>query len=182
MKANLLIFITALTSITAYAQPSNIANVANSQSISGAASHAEAYSNGYISNSGNNVAASDMGNAVGMATAPALTTTLTETCMGSVSAGAGFAGGSISFGTTVTDTDCVNRLNSREIRAMGDIQVAKEIMCENEVVRESFKRVGRPCVVDGGSYPPTQVSSNNTVQPSLEEAAAVKRKQDELDD
>lgn len=94
----------------------------------------------------------DLSRAVGMATAPALTTTLTETCMGSTSAGAGFSGGSFSFGTTWRDTECVNRLNAREIRSYGDVQAAKEIMCSNDTVREAFKKVGRPCADDGGIY------------------------------
>lgn len=94
----------------------------------------------------------DLSRAVGIATAPALTTTLTETCMGSTSAGAGFSGGSFSFGTTWRDTECVNRLNAREIRTYGDVQAAKEIMCSNDTVREAFKKVGRPCADDGGIY------------------------------
>jgi hypothetical protein len=98
------------------------------------------------------VQAADLSRAVGMATAPALTTTLTETCMGSTSAGAGFSGGSFSFGTTWRDTECVNRLNAREIRTYGDVQAAKEIMCSNDTVREAFKKVGRPCADDGGIY------------------------------
>ncbi|PPD51461.1 MAG: hypothetical protein CTY12_07860 [Methylotenera sp.] len=98
------------------------------------------------------VQGTDLSRAVGMATAPALTTTLTETCMGSTSAGAGFSGGSFSFGTTWRDTECVNRLNAREIRTYGDVQAAKEIMCSNDTVREAFKKVGRPCADDGGIY------------------------------
>jgi hypothetical protein len=94
----------------------------------------------------------DLSNAVGQAFAPALTTTLTETCMGSTSVGAGFSGGSFSFGTTWRDSACVRRLDAREIRTYGDIQAAKEIMCDSDQVREAFKRVGRPCAADGGVY------------------------------
>jgi hypothetical protein len=96
--------------------------------------------------------AADLSKAVGIATAPALTTTLTETCMGSTSVGGGFSGGSFSFGTTWRDIECVNRLNAREIHSYGDTQASKEIMCSNDVVREAFKRVGRPCAEDGGTY------------------------------
>lgn len=98
--------------------------------------------------------APDLGDAVGIATAPALTTTLTETCMGSTSLGAGFSGGSFSFGTTWRDTACVRRLDARQIQSMGDVQAAKEIMCDSDLVRGAFKRVGRPCAEDGGSYAP----------------------------
>jgi hypothetical protein len=103
-------------------------------------------------NSGNTSIGSDLSRAVGMATAPALTTTLTETCMGSTSVGGGFSGGSFSFGTTWRDSACVRRLDAREIRTFGDVQAAKEIMCDSDQVREAFKRVGRPCAADGGIY------------------------------
>lgn len=72
--------------------------------------------------------------------------------MGSTSVGAGFSGGSFSFGTTWRDHACVRRLDAREIKSFGDIQAAKEIMCDSDLVREAFKRVGRPCAEDGGSY------------------------------
>ena len=96
--------------------------------------------------------AADLSKAVGMSYAPALTTTLTETCMGSTSVGAGFSGGAFSFGTTWRDHACVRRLDAREIKSFGDIQAAKEIMCDSDLVREAFKRVGRPCAEDGGTY------------------------------
>lgn len=95
---------------------------------------------------------SKLSDAVGIATAPNLTTTLTETCMGSTSFGGGFSGGSFSFGTTWRDHACVRRLDAREIKSFGDVQAAKEIMCDSDLVREAFKRVGRPCAEDGGSY------------------------------
>ena len=102
--------------------------------------------------SNNSVNKTDLSEAVGTAVAPALTTTLTETCMGSTSVGAGFSGGSFSFGTTWRDSACVRRLDSRQIQSMGDVQAAKEIMCDSSLVREAFKRVGRPCAEDGGTY------------------------------
>lgn len=72
--------------------------------------------------------------------------------MGSTSVGGGFSGGSFSFGTTWRDSACVRRLDAREIKTFGDIQAAKEIMCDSDLVREAFKRVGRPCAEDGGIY------------------------------
>lgn len=95
---------------------------------------------------------SNLSNAVGMATAPSLTTTFSETCMGSTSMGAGFAGGALSLGSTWTDEECVRRLSAREVKSFGDVQAAKEILCGNEEVRQAFKRVGRPCWIDGGIY------------------------------
>lgn len=132
----------------------DVNNNANSESWSGAGAgaKAEAYSNGQNNSGNTHVQGSDLSNAVGTAFAPALTTTLTETCMGSTSVGAGFSGGSFSFGTTWRDHACVRRLDAREIRSYGDIQAAKEIMCDSDLVRDAFKRVGRPCTEDGGSY------------------------------
>ena len=95
---------------------------------------------------------SDLSHAVGMAVAPALTTTFSETCMGSTSAGAGFAGGAVSVGSTWEDESCIRRLDAREVKSMGDAEAAKEILCESAKVRAAFKRVGRPCAIDGGVY------------------------------
>jgi hypothetical protein len=101
---------------------------------------------------------SNLSNAVGAAMAPALTTTFSETCMGSTSMGAGFAGGAVSIGSTWTDEECIRRLSAREIRTFGDVFAAKEIMCGNVEVRQAFKRVGRPCAIDGGIYATTAVT------------------------
>ena len=123
---------------------------------------------------------SDMSHNVGMAVAPGLTTTLSETCMGSTSFSVGFAGGAVAGGTTHVDEDCVRRLNAREIRTYGDVEVSKEIMCGNEEVRAAFKRVGRPCAVDGGVYTSiksTAVNVNDTSKQRQDKlyAAAVLR-------
>jgi hypothetical protein len=115
---------------------------------------------------------SDLSKAVGVAVAPGLTTTLSETCMGSTSFGVGFGGGAVSGGTTHIDQDCVNRLNSREVKSLGDAVVAKEILCNNTNVRNSFKLAGRPCLIDGG----TDAASN--LQLTISNAS--KQRQDEL--
>jgi len=112
--------------------------------------------------------ATDLSKGVGNAFAPALTTTLTETCMGSTSFGGGFSGGAFSFGTTWRDHACVRRLDAREIHSYGDIQASKEIMCDSDLVREAFKRVGRPCAEDGGSY----VAVSQPVPASVSQAPA----------
>lgn len=80
--------------------------------------------------------------------APALTTTLTETCMGSSSMGASMVGFGFSFGTTWRDSACVRRLDAREVNSLGYKLAAKELMCESDQVREAFKRAGKPCFVD----------------------------------
>lgn len=85
------------------------------------------------------------------AVAPALTTTLTETCMGSTSVGASGPGFGVSFGTTWRDTACVRRLDARQILALGHADAATELMCDSEAVRGAFRRVGRPCHADRGA-------------------------------
>jgi len=115
---------------------------------------------------------SDLSHAVGMAVAPALTTTFSETCMGSTSAGAGFAGGAVSVGSTWEDEACIRRLDAREIKSLGDAEAAKELLCDSPKVREAFKRVGRPCAVDGGTYAITLKPMN------INDAS--KQRQDEL--
>ncbi len=85
--------------------------------------------------------------------APALTTTLTETCMGSTSGGVSIAGIGVSGGTTWSDAECINRLNARELRAMGETAAAKEVLCENPAVRAAFQKVGKPCIGEPMSAP-----------------------------
>jgi hypothetical protein len=80
--------------------------------------------------------------------APGLTTTLTETCMGSTSTGISGMGFGVSFGTTWRDSACVRRLDAREIRSFGDADVAKEIMCDSENVRKAYARANKPCAAD----------------------------------
>jgi len=87
-------------------------------------------------------------NTVPNVSAPGLTTTLTETCMGSTSAGAGWVGFGFSFGTTWRDSACVRRLDARQLSAIGYNLGAKELMCDSDAVRQALKRAGKPCFVD----------------------------------
>jgi len=94
---------------------------------------------------------SDLGNQVPAVVAPSLTTTLSETCMGSTSMGIAGAGFGISFGSTWKDDACVRRLDSRELRSFGaglapnDAILfhfaAKERMCADPKIRQAFERV-----------------------------------------
>jgi len=94
---------------------------------------------------------SDLSDAVPAVVAPSLTTTLSETCMGSTSLGAAGAGFGISFGSTWKDEACVRRLDSRELRSFGaglapnDAILfhfaAKERMCADPKIRAAFERV-----------------------------------------
>ena len=82
------------------------------------------------------------------ASAPPLTTTKTETCMGSSSAGASLPGFGLSFGTTWRDSACVRRLDARELNSLGYALGAKELMCDSDAVRAALKRAGTPCYED----------------------------------
>lgn len=157
MKKILSIVIVMLLPGFVFADTLTSTSTAQSQSagigIAGASAASNNGNGAFIDNRNQSVSqGSDLSKAVGTAFAPALTTTLTETCMGSTSVGGGFSGGSFSFGTTWRDSACVRRLDAREIKTFGDIQAAKEIMCDSDLVREAFQRVGRPCAADGGTY------------------------------
>ena len=117
---------------------------------------------------------SDLGKMVPNVMAPSLTTTLTETCMGSTSFGGSGSGFGFSFGTTWRDSACVRRLDARQLAAFNDMGTAREIMCASSIVREAAKRSGRPCVEDGG-LPAYQLAQPAPVAAvTVEEAAAVK--------
>jgi hypothetical protein len=77
--------------------------------------------------------------------APALATTLTETCMGSTSAGLSLMGGGGSFGTTWNDKECVDRLNARELFSYGFREEACWVMRNDPIVEAAFVKTGRPC-------------------------------------
>ena len=101
--------------------------------------------------------------------APALTTTLTETCMGSTSiGGAGICFG-ISFGTTWRDSACVRRLDARQLQALGYTLGAKELMCDSDAVRQALKRAGKPCYVD---LPLEEKRPEDRVAPAKKEIVA----------
>lgn len=86
--------------------------------------------------------------------APALTTTLTETCMGSTSGGAAAMGWGASFGTSWRDAECVRRLDAREIeQLLGDREAARAILCGSKDVYDAYERIGRPCPGSPGYNP-----------------------------
>lgn len=93
---------------------------------------------------------SDLSRMVPGAFAPALTTTLSETCHGSTSGGVGFSGFSISLGSTWRDSACIRRLDARQVAALHPnfVLAAKEIMCDSQQVRDAFLRAGMPCADD----------------------------------
>jgi hypothetical protein len=122
-------------------------------------------SNGGSSNAAANNQASNAGNAqqvtlnstvpahttadvktVAQINAPALTTTLTDTCMGSSSMSGTGMGWGISIGSTWEDRNCNRRLYAREVASLtGDREAARAVLCGDEMVRKAFEEVGRPC-------------------------------------
>lgn len=71
--------------------------------------------------------------------APALSSTLTDTCMGSVSAGVSGAGFGVTGGKTYVDQECVRRLHSKFLATSGQPEVAMQIMCGSEFVAEATR-------------------------------------------
>jgi hypothetical protein len=77
--------------------------------------------------------------------APSLTTTLSDTCMGSVSFGLAFTGFGATGGSTMVDQACVRRLDAREFRAMGLNDVALALLCQSDSNRKAVEATGHLC-------------------------------------
>lgn len=69
--------------------------------------------------------------------APALSSTLTDTCMGSITGGAAAAGWGISGGKTYVDEECVRRLHSKFLASAGQGEIAMQLMCGSPMVAEA---------------------------------------------
>lgn len=96
--------------------------------------------------------------------APSLTTTLSDTCMGSVSAGFSAVGFGVTGGTTMVDEACVRRLDSREFRAMGMNDVALALLCQSDANRKAVESTGRSCP-SAAKASETQPPTVSLVQP-----------------
>jgi hypothetical protein len=77
--------------------------------------------------------------------APGLTTTLSDTCMGSVSFGFSAPGFGATAGSTLVDQACVRRLDAREFRAMGLTDVALALLCQSDANRRAVEATGHLC-------------------------------------
>ena len=77
--------------------------------------------------------------------APSLTTTLSDTCMGSASFGLSITGFGATGGTTMVDQACVRRLDAREFRAMGLTDVALALLCQSDANRRAVEATGHLC-------------------------------------
>lgn len=106
--------------------------------------------------------------------APALSTTLTETCMGSTSGGVSVMGFGGTLGTTWNDSQCVRRLNAREMaQTLGDRAAARALMCQDKDVAAAYAAVGQDCrqkyevaVVVPPPAPISPVVINNNIPPA----------------
>ncbi|AMP04785.1 hypothetical protein [Collimonas pratensis] len=103
--------------------------------------------------------------------APSLTTTLSDTCMGSASFGLSFTGFGATGGTTMVDQACVRRLDSREFRAMGLNDVALALLCQSEANRKAVESTGRSCPgmerAAAPASPAAPSAENNAVSQNL---------------
>lgn len=105
--------------------------------------------------------------------APALTTTLTDTCMGSFSLGMSFTGFGATGGSTMVDQACVRRLDSREFRAMGLNDVALALLCQSPANKKAVEATGRLCP---GTQPPVAAASPAT--PAVASTASSAQRED----
>lgn len=69
-------------------------------------------------------------------------------CVVGVSGGGAVAGFGISFGMTRNDDGCERRNTAALLHNMGEREVAQELLCETDSVRQARLRAGRPCYVD----------------------------------
>jgi hypothetical protein len=71
-----------------------------------------------------------------------------ETCMGSVSMGGSASTGPIAFGLnfgkTYVDPDCTLRMYARAVASIGDNDVARALLAQNDKVAQAYAAVGRP--------------------------------------
>ncbi len=136
---------TLMISATVFASPDVVNNnVNNSDSVSGAEAGAANGTN-YQGNTTINQSSKGVKQHkwVPDASAPGLTTTLTETCMGSTTGGFSISGLGLSGGTTWTDSACVRRLDARELGSQGAKAASLERMCEDPRNRSAILRANK---------------------------------------
>ena len=156
----------ANTSSTANTGPSSATTGASTATTGPSTSNAANQGNSFVSN--NNFNSSTPAHQ-SLATAPqiyapSLSTTLTETCMGSASVGISVVGGGGTIGKTYTDTQCVRRLNARELANQGWHAEACEVLLGDPEVAKAFGKTGRTCE---WTPPPAYMSPPPVAQEAL---------------
>jgi hypothetical protein len=90
--------------------------------------------------------------------APSLTASVTETCLGSVSAGVSVVGVGATAAMTTENTECDRRLNAAVAGRMGRMDIAFNLMCQEDAFRQASEDTDKPCSVPGavktGAIPP----------------------------
>lgn len=76
--------------------------------------------------------------------APSLATS-GETCMGSTSVGGSAAGIGLAIGTTWDSAECQRRMNSQQLRLLGQNDAALALLCQNPGVADALAAVGKRC-------------------------------------
>lgn len=97
--------------------------------------------------------------------APGLTAGL-NTCAGSYAAGVAVAGFGLTGGGTTVDAGCERRNMAALLQQMGEADAAREVLCEDTVVRAAFARVGRPCITDRPAAPQVSAAPPVPVEPA----------------
>ncbi len=85
-------------------------------------------------------------------------------CVVSFSGGVSVVGFGASIGAGIEDRDCTRRANAQQLTAMGQPEVAREVMCNSTEVREAFLRAGRPCAVDAPRVQSVSVTPTRPVE------------------
>lgn len=77
--------------------------------------------------------------------APALVTTINDTCMGSASFGLSIPGFGLTTSTSVVNEECVRRLDAREFRELGMPDVAMALLCQTATNQAAADSAGYNC-------------------------------------
>lgn len=176
--------ISGSTSGSNSASVSNPVNNTNTNANSTSGSNSNAATNSTASNQGNSQTinnnstypANQTIKAAPAVVAPALTTTLTETCMGSTSLGVSVLGFGATGGSTWQDRQCIRRLNARELaQTIGDRDAAREVLCADEEIYRVYNAMGRPCRLkpDGSANPAFVAPPASPPPPPMPSAAVV---------
>jgi len=100
--------------------------------------------------------------------APAITGG-TNPCQQGVSGGGSVAGFGLALGGSWSDPNCERRNLSALLHNQGQPQLAQEVLCETDTVRQARQRMGQPCIIDQ----PQRMNAQGPVQMMVPAAAPV---------